>query len=219
MSDPTSEQELRVEVVRFCKLLHQKNFLAANDGNVSVRLSGEEVLITPTGVPKAFLAPEDLVVVNLKGELVRGRGTPSGELAMHLRTLEARPDAKAVVHAHPPTCIALTLLKHLRLNGVLPEVILSIGKVEVVPYRRPLTDELAEAVADVARQTDALILERHGTVTVGSSVAEAYSRTERIEHAAQVLWLAHAIGRPAPLPEGESRALLNIYAATRAQTD
>jgi L-fuculose-phosphate aldolase len=218
-ASPEVERTARAEIVHFCKLLHDKNYLAANDGNVSFRLCSHRVLITPTGVPKAFMRPEDLLVVDVRGNSVSGTGKPSGELAMHLAALRARPDAAAVVHAHPPTCIALTLIRHLRLNDVLPEVILSVGRLEIVPYARPLTEALAEAVASSLKSAEAVILERHGTVTLGRAVSEAYARTERLEHAAHVLWLAHAIGRPVPLPDHEARRLLDLYASSRAQTD
>jgi L-fuculose-phosphate aldolase len=216
---PEAEQRIRADIVHFCKLLHEKNYLAANDGNVSYRLCPHRVLITPSGVPKAFMTPGDLVVVSPQGAQLSGSGKPSGELAMHLAALHTRPDVVAVVHAHPPTCIAVTLIRHLRLNDVLPEVILSVGRLEVVPYARPLTDALANAVAERLEKADAVILERHGTVTLGKTVAEAYARTERLEHAAYVLWLAHAIGSPVPLAEQEARRLEDIYATARAQTD
>jgi L-fuculose-phosphate aldolase len=211
------EPELREQIVRFCQLLHQKGYLAANDGNISVRLCQHRLLVTPTGVPKAFLNPDELVVVDNDGQVLSG-GKPSGELSMHLHALRGRPDMEAVVHAHPPTSIALTLFRHLRINGVLPEVTLSIGEIEIVPYARPLTEELACAVEEATRRHDAVILERHGTVTLGKTVSDAYARTERLEHAAQVLWLAHAIGRPPGLPEHEARTLMKLYERGRNQT-
>ena len=210
-----SEAELRGDIVRFCKLLHEKGFLAANDGNVSARLEDGRILVTPTGVAKAFLDPDELAIVDEGGEWLEGRLPPTGELPMHLEILKRRPDIGVVVHAHPPTCIALSLTRNPRLNGVLPEVILSLGTIEIVPYARPQTEALARALAGRIDHSDAMILERHGTVTVGRSVAEAYFRTERLEHAAQVLWLAHALGRPSPLPDPEVRALLAAHADAR----
>jgi L-fuculose-phosphate aldolase len=214
-----SELELRKEIVAFCRFLHQKNFLAANDGNVSARLSGGRILITPTGRHKGFIEPEELVVVDQSGNPLPGEARPSGEIAMHLAALRRRPDATVVIHSHPPTCIALSLLHHLRLNDILPRVILSIGEIVVVPYARPVSEDLGDAIAGYIERHDALILERHGTLTVGKTVAEAYARTERLEHAAHVLWLAYAVGRPRPLPEAESRALMRIYEQQRLSTD
>lgn len=195
-------------------MLHGRGYLAANDGNVSARLGADRVLVTPSGVHKGFLAPEDLVVVDLAGRQRGGRGRPSGELSLHLRAYEARPDARAVVHAHPPVAIAMSLTGR-RLDGVLPEVTLSIGRLPVVPYRRPLTDALAVAVAEALGDADAVIMARHGTVAVGADVAAAYGRTERVEHAAQVLWSAYALGPVRPLPPREQRALRAQYEASR----
>ncbi len=212
-----NEAELRTDVVRFCRLLHQKGYLAANDGNVSVRL-GDRFLITPSGAAKAFLATGDLLIVDAEGRVQEGWGRPTSELSMHLEAMRRWPRIQAIVHAHPPSCIALSLVRHPRLDDVLPEVMLSLGRIEVVPYARPQSEELARSVAQRFERSDALILERHGTVTAGRSLAEAYFLTERLEHAAHVLWLAHALGRPTPLPEPEARALRKAHADGRDPT-
>lgn len=208
------EQALREDIVRYCKLLHQRGYLAANDGNVSVRLDANRLLVTPSGVHKGFLEPGDLVVVDLEGKKLSGAGAPTGELSLHLRALAKRTDASAVVHSHPPLAIAMSLTKK-KLDGILPEVTLSIGRLQVVPYQRPLTDDLARAVAAALEHSDAVIMERHGTVAVGRTVAEAYGNTERIEHASQVLWSAYALGSPRPVPEAEQRALVKMYERSR----
>ncbi|MDP1824325.1 MAG: class II aldolase/adducin family protein [Archangium sp.] len=208
------EQALREDIVRHCRLLHQRGYLAANDGNVSSRLDGNRVLVTPSGVHKGFLEPGDLIVVDLKGNKLSGTREPTGEIALHLRALAQRPDATAVVHAHPPLAIAMSLTKK-KLDGILPEVTLSLGRLQVVPYARPLTDDLAKAVAAALEHSDAVILERHGTVAVGRTIAEAYGQTERIEHASQVLWSAYALAAPRPVDEAEQRALLRMYESSR----
>lgn len=212
-----SEAALRTEVVRTCRLLHQKNYLAANDGNVSVRLDAERVLVTPTGVYKAFIEPEDLVVVDLEGRQLSGRLAPTGELPMHLCALRNRPEVNAVVHAHPPTAIAISLYPRLLARDVLGEVILSIGRFEVVPYARPQTEDMARVLEPHVTRSDAMILERHGTLTLGRTLLDAYALTERLEHASLVLWRAHALGRPSALPEEEANALRRIHARTRSQ--
>lgn len=208
------EDVLREDIVRACRLLHQRGYLAANDGNVSARLGDDRLLVTPSGVHKGFLEPADLVIVDLQGRKLKGRGTPTGELALHLRALAARPDANAVVHAHPPVAIAMSMAGK-RLDGVLPEVTLSIGSLQVVPYARPLTDALAVAVARRLDRGDAVIMERHGTVAVGRDVLEAYGKTERVEHAAQVLWSAYALGKVKPVAAKEHRALVAMYEGSR----
>lgn len=203
-------------MVAYCQLLHHKGFLAANDGNVSVRLGPGRILITPSGVHKGFLRPEELLVIDEQGRLLEGTGAPSGEVAMHLAALSLRSDRQVVMHAHPPTCIALSLFRNLRLNGVLPEVILSVGRITVVPYARPTSEALGEALRGYVEKNEALILERHGTLTLGRSVHEAYALVERLEHAALVLHRAHALGRPPALPEHEARALEEIHERSRA---
>jgi L-fuculose-phosphate aldolase len=213
-----TEEKARAEVVRVCRMLHERGYLAANDGNVSVRLDAGQILVTPTGVHKGFLEAKDLLVVDASGRVVSGEGKPTGELAMHLAALRLRPDARCIVHSHPPTCIALSLIRHLRLDRVLPEVILSIGRLAVVPSARPISEDLGAALTGYVEKSDALILERHGTLTLGDTPAAAYALTERLEHAAHVLWLAHAIGRPVPLPEAEARALERMYERRRAAT-
>lgn len=214
----TDEATLRRDVIDVCKQLHLQGYLAAADGNVSARLPGGDLLVTPSGVPKAFLEPDDLVRLAPDGTPRPGQGKPTGELPMHLAALATRPEANVVVHAHPPTAIALSLFKHLRLEGVLPEVILSVGKLVVVPYARPLTEALARGVAGGLAESDAVILERHGTVAVGRTLLEAFAWTERVEHACEVLWKAHALGRPTGLPEQEVATLRRMYAAARAST-
>ena len=208
------EQALREDIVRHCRLLHQRGYLAANDGNVSARLDANRVLVTPSGVHKGFLEPGDLIVVDLAGKQLSGTRAPTGELSLHLRALAQRPDCHAVVHAHPPLAIAMSLTRK-KLDGILPEVTLSVGRLHVVPYRRPLTDELARAVAATLAKSDALIMERHGTVAVGKDLAQAYGLTERLEHACQVLWSAYSISTPRPLAASEQRALLRMYEASR----
>ncbi len=208
------EQALREQIVLHCRLLHQRGYLAANDGNVSARLDAKRLLVTPSGVHKGFLEPGDLVVVDLQGRKLGGKAEPSGELALHLRALAQRPDASAVVHSHPPIAIAMSLTKK-KLDGILPEVTLSLGRLQVVPYARPLTDQLAKAVAAALVHSDAVIMERHGTVAVGRTIAEAYGNTERVEHACQVLWSAYALGTPRPVPKAEQRALLKMYESSR----
>lgn len=213
----SSELSIRREVCRTMKRLHARNLLAANDGNVSVRLDGERLLVTPSGGHKAFLKPEELVVVDVEGRVLSGARTPTGELPMHLEVFRRRRDVAAVVHAHPPTCIALSVVERQSLNGILPEVILSTGEVPIVPYARPVSQAMADALDGYIDEHDALILERHGTLAVGRTLMDAYALTERMEHAAEVLYRARAFGRVRLLPRSEERELKELYARNREQ--
>lgn len=204
-------------VVDILKLLHGRGFLSANDGNVSVRLGKDRLLVTPTGVYKGFIAPDDLLVTDLDGRVLDGKGQPTGELPMHLVAMRLRPDIAAVVHAHPPTCIALSLAQGGTMGDYLPEVLLAVGEVPIVPYARPVSAAMGEALHGYIEHHDALILERHGTLTVGQTALDAYALTERLEHAATVLWKARTFGLLKRLPASEVRALKEIHARSRAK--
>jgi L-fuculose-phosphate aldolase len=204
---------LRIELVRACRLMSERGLIAGFDGNASARTGQGTVLVTPAGVHKALLSPDDVVELDeASGAPIDGR-TPSTEVELHLAVLRRRPDITAVVHSHAPTAVALSLLPHVSINGVLPELAIALGEVKTVPYARPGTAALAEGVARALERSNAVSLERHGTVAVGRSVSEALARTEMIEHTAKVLWTAHAIGKPAPLDEAELRALIKPWTA------
>jgi L-fuculose-phosphate aldolase len=207
MSAEDSEA-LRVELVQACRLLYERGLIAGFDGNSSARTGRGTVLVTPAGVHKGLLKPADVVELDEVTGLARDGKTPTSEVAMHLAVLKRRPDVTAVVHSHAPTAVAMSLLKHLSINGTLPELVIALGEVKTVPYARPGTDELAASVAAALQFSNAVIIERHGTVAVGSSVSEALARTEMIEHSARVLMTVHTVKRPPPLDAHELQSLL-----------
>jgi L-fuculose-phosphate aldolase len=190
--DARSEQELRQRIVEIGRLLHQKNFVAAGDGNISVRLDRARLLVTPSGLSKGFLDAEQLLVVDLRGEKsapLFGKARelkPSSEIFLHLECYRQRADIHAVIHAHPPMTIACTLAGVSLAKCVLPEVLYDLGTIPTAPYATPASPEGPIAVRDLIKKYDAIVLDRHGTVTVGKDVWEAYMRLERVEHSAQV---------------------------------
>ncbi len=206
--DIRSENELRSRIVEIGKLIHQKGFVAAGDGNLSVRLDRERLLITPSGFSKGFLDPEQLIVVDLDGVKTgpafgKARDLkPSSETRLHLECYRQRPDVNAVIHAHPPMAIACTLAQVSLAKCVLPEVVYDLGTIPTAPYSTPASSEGPLAVRDLVKQFDAIILERHGTVTVGTTLWDAYMRLERVEHSAQVTLAAQQAlrGPIEPLP-------------------
>jgi L-fuculose-phosphate aldolase len=205
---PMSDEALRVEVVQASRLLYERGLISGFDGNTSVRTGRGTLLLTPAGVHKGLLQPKDLVEVDeASGAPLHGQ-TPTSEGPMHLAVLRARPDVTCVVHSHAPYAVAISLLEELSINGVLPELALALGEVKTLPYSRPGTDLLAEAVAGALLGANAVILERHGTVAVGNSVGEALARTEMIEHTARVLLIASSIRAPRALPVEELAVLL-----------
>lgn len=215
------EYALRQQIVEIGKLMHQKNFIAAGDGNLSARLARGRLLVTPSGVSKGFLEPEQLLIIDLNGEKIAPRSgqwrnlKPSSEIRLHLECYRQRADIGAVIHAHPPHAIACTLAGISLALCVLPEVVYDVGAIPTAPYATPASAEGAQAIRDLIRQYDAVLLERHGSVTVGADVWEAYLRLERVEHAAQVL-LAAQQARGKSLEPLSDEAIQKIVAMRRA---
>ena len=184
------EHELRQRIVEIGKLMHQKNFVAAGDGNISARLDRERLLVTPSGFSKGFLSSEQLLVVNMEGEKVGANLgaarelTPSSEIRIHLECYRQRSDVRAVIHAHPPYAIACTLAGLSLAKCTLPEVVYDLGTIPTAPYATPASPEGPEMIRALISHYDALMLDRHGSVTVGRDLWEAYMRLERVEHSA-----------------------------------
>lgn len=193
--------------------LHARNLLAAADGNLSARLPDGRIAMTPSGVPKAHLRPEDFAFLTLEGDVLSGR--PSTERLMHLAVYRACPEAQAVAHAHPPTAIAWSLarpgLAHLP-DEALSEVILAAGRIPIVPYARPGTAALGEGLAPFLPEHRLLILSRHGALCWGEDVAETVQGLERLEHVCQILRDAEVLGGAEPLPPDEVAALRALRA-------
>ena len=196
------------EIREACAHLHARGLLAAADGNVSVRLPDDTVLLTPAGVNKARLPPGSLARVALDGRILEGR--PSTERAMHLAVYRASADARVVVHAHPPTAIAWTLarpgLTELP-TDTLPELLLAAGRVPIVPYARPGTEEMGTVLLPFLPSHRLLLLSRHGALAWGESMEEAVNGIERVEHGALILKAAEELGGSTPLPPLELEAL------------
>ena len=199
------EASLRRELVIVCRRAYERGMISGTDGNVSGRLSHDRILVTPAGVNKGYLEAGDLVEVDLDGRAVVG-GKPSTEVLLHTAVYRVRPDAGGVVHAHPPSCVALTLVKVGMDDPVIPEIVGALGRVPTAPYATPGTPDLPASFVSLAETHDAFLLERHGSVTVGNSPTQAMDRLEMIEHAATILVRAHSIGLVTPMsPEQVKR--------------
>jgi len=182
-----------------CRHLAAAGLLAGRDGNVSVRLGPDRVLVTPSGLIKALLTPGDMVEVDLAGRKRRGRRNPTSELDLHLRILTHRPDVGAVVHAHPPAATGFAVAGEEIPANLLPELIFLVGRVPIVPYGTPGTPELGDRVEPYLAEHDGLLLANHGAVTMGTTLDQAWIRMETLEHAARIIMAARAIGEPQPL--------------------
>jgi len=185
-----------------CRQLAAHGLIAGRDGNLSVRLGPQRVLVTPSGRIKALLTAADMVEVDLAGKpRSRGRRKPTSELDLHLRILRHRPDIQAVVHAHPPTATGFAVAGQEIPSNLLPELIFVVGPVPLVPYGKSGTPELGDRVVPFLEDTrcHALLLAHHGAVTMGKTLDEAWIRMESLEHSARIIAAAQRIGQPKPL--------------------
>ncbi|HET7826576.1 MAG TPA: class II aldolase/adducin family protein [Anaeromyxobacter sp.] len=187
-------------MVDACRRLHDRDLIGAAEGNVSVRIGGERFLVTPSGANKARLSPADLVVVDGEGRVARGRGRASTELRMHLAVYAARPDANAVVHAHPIAAVAFTVAGLPPPNDLVPEAAVTLGTIAVAPFATPGTAEVPASLGPFLAGHDVVLLERHGALAIGRTLAEALDRMETLERVARVALAARLLGRCEPLP-------------------
>ena len=217
------EDALRELICEVGRRLYARNLVAGTDGNVSVRLGPDRYLCTRSGVSKGFMTAEDIVMADGNGNKVSGAGAVSTEFFTHLAAYEEREDVMAVVHAHPPQAVALTLAGLGMEDAVLPEVVYALGTVAYANYATPGTREGAEVIRGLIRGHDAVLLDRHGAVTVGRDVMEAYLKMERVEHAAEILVSAHLLsgarqgGRLRALTEGQIAKLRELGSGYSAQ--
>jgi L-fuculose-phosphate aldolase len=194
-----------MEIIKVCRKLESKGLIAASDGNVSCRAGDECILITPSGVSKGDMEPEEIAKTSMQGELLEGPIRPSSEIRMHLHVYRMRPDVLAVVHAHPPVATASTLAGFPLNPKVLPEVWVMLGKIPVAPYATPSTDEVPQSIDPYVSDSRAILLRRHGALTFGATLMEAFMRMEKLEHFARILFYASMLeDRKAPVAMTES---------------
>jgi L-fuculose-phosphate aldolase len=182
------------EIVLCCRRLWQGGLIAGQDGNVSVRHAPGRLLVTPRGLLKSELTPEDIVEVDLEGRHLGGSRMASTELDLHLRVYRRRPDCGAVVHAHPPMATAFAVVGEGTPGNVLPEVAVLMGEVPLVPYATTGTPALGDAVEPFLEGHDAVLLANHGAVVWGANLTTARIRMESLEHAARILAAARCLG-------------------------
>jgi L-fuculose-phosphate aldolase len=199
--------DVRRQIVRVCRRLYERGLIAGPDGNVSVRISGDHILVTPRGFSKADVEEHDLVLVTLDGKRIGGKHDVSSEVAMHLAAYRARDDVRAVVHAHPPVATAFAVAGEGLPENVLPELTVLLGHVPLVPYATPGTSALPDAMAPFLPNHDAFLLANHGVTTLGRTVGEAHQRMECVEHSANILLTARLLGRVNALGAEDVRVL------------
>jgi L-fuculose-phosphate aldolase len=196
-----TEQQHREEIVRFGRLLHQTGLVAATDGNLSVRLDDGRILCTPTLMSKGLMEADDLVIVDHDGHKLHGTRNVSSELAMHLLIYRRRRDVRAVVHAHPPTATGFAAAGMALDRALCAELIVTLGSVPLASYETPGTPELAEALAPLVPDHDAILMANHGVVTYGVDLLNAYMNMETVEHFAKIALVTHLLGRQQTISE------------------
>lgn len=206
---PEEEARLRQAICRIGELCYRRGFLAGADGNVSAKLGDGTILITPAGAMKGFLEPHHLAHVDDRGELVDGGPRCSTEVGIHLVAYAERPEMRAVVHAHPPHAVALSIAGVDMQMPLIPEIVVTIGGIPTAPYGTPGTEELPESIRAIVRCSDTVLMRNHGSVTLGANLMDAYKKLDMLEHTARILAIAHSVnGGVEPLPEEAVRKLL-----------
>ena len=189
-------EELKEQVCDICHKMWQLGWVAANDGNVSVKLDENAFLVTPTGISKSFITPEKLLIITKDCEIIEGTAgyKPSSEIKMHLRCYQERDDVGAVVHAHPPAATGFAVA-HLPMDRyTMIESVITLGSVPLTPYATPSTYEVTDAIAPYLQEHDVMLLENHGALALGCDVITAYYRMETLELWAKISINAHILG-------------------------
>jgi L-fuculose-phosphate aldolase len=191
----TTESTLRADIVEVGRRMYARGYTASNDGNISVRLATDRLLMTPKSVCKGFMTPDMMCVTDLDGRKLQGDRDPSSEMLMHLEVYRQRPDVRAVVHAHPPIATGFAVAGIPLTRAVLAEVLTTLGSIPIAEYATPSTQELPDAVRKYITAHDGMLLANHGALTVGGDLYSAYYKMETIEHFAKISLVARLLGR------------------------
>src|SRR5450432_2185316 len=213
-----SERQYRHEIVLFGKMLHDRGYVAAMDGNLSVRLDDDRILATPTSMCKGMMRPADMVIVDLEGNRISGRRAVSSEIGMHLLIYKLRPDIHSVVHAHPKTATGFAAAGIALNKPLVCEVVIGLGSIPLAKYGTPGTPELTDALQPLIPQYDAILMSNHGVVTYGTDLHRAYMKMETVEHFAQIALISHLLGSQQPLGDCELEKLMAARAKYQGST-
>ncbi len=193
-SPTKTEDQHRRDICAAGRWMYERGFIAAGEGNLSVRLDGGRILTTPTGMSKGMLAPEDLVITDPEGRVLNGERKASSELAMHLLVYRLRPDVQAICHAHPPTATGFASAGRALDQALLPEVVICLGQVPLACYGTPGTPELSASLEPYVPHYDAILMANHGVVTFGPELLTAFFRLETVEQFAKIALVTNLLG-------------------------
>lgn len=202
--------KVKQEICEIGDRIYKKGFAAANDGNISYRISENEVVCTPTGISKGFMKPDDLCMVDMTGKQIGGRRKATSEIKLHLAIMKERPELKSVVHFHPPHATAFGIAREPVPQCVLPEVEIFLGDVPIARYDIPGSQDFANTILPFVKKSNVIILANHGTVSYGETVEKAYWATEILDAYCRMLILARSLGRVNYFTEAEAKGLLDL---------
>lgn len=207
-----SEYEIKKQICDIGKRIYDRGMVAANDGNISVKIGENEFLCTPTGVSKGFMTPEYICKVDANGDVIQAYEgfKPSSEIKMHMRVYKERPDVKAVVHAHPMYATSFAIAGIPLTEPIMPEAVIALGCVPIAEYGTPSTDEIPDAVSKYLQYYDAVLLANHGALSYSDSLLNAYHKMESVEFYAQLLYQAKVLGGPKHLTDAQVEGLYEI---------
>ena len=214
-----TDYQYRRDIVRFGEMLHSLGFIAATDGNLSVRLDENRILVTPTGMSKGMMTPSDLVVVDMNGRKLKGKRQVTSEIGMHLLIYRMRSDVHGIVHAHPRTATGFAAAGMALNQPLVCEVVIGLGLIPLAPYGTAGTPELAATLEPLIPQYDAILMANHGVVAYGEDLQQAYMKMETVEHFARIALVAHILGHEQPLGNQEIAKLMTArskYAGARS---
>jgi len=207
-----SEYEIKKQIVEIGKRIYDRGYVAANDGNITVKLNDKEILSTPTGISKGFMTEDMIIKCDLDGNVISGnpKYRPSSEVKMHIAVYKERPDVKSVVHAHPAFATSFAVAGIPLDKCILPEAIIIIGSVPIAPYGLPSTMEIPDRMNSLIKTSDALLLENHGALTLGSDLLNAYHKMETLEHTASIVHKSIQLGNVNIMPTDERDRLMTL---------
>ncbi len=205
-------KELKEQIVDICHKMWQLGWVAANDGNITVKVAEGRYLATPTGISKGFITTDKLVLIDNEGDVIEALEgyKPSSEIKMHLRCYKERPDVGAVVHAHPPTATGFAVA-HVPLDSYsMVETVLAVGSIPITPYGTPSTHEVPDAIAPYLAEHDVVLLENHGALTLGADLITAYYRMETLELQAKISLTARLLGGEKEISDDNVTRLISM---------
>ncbi|PKP22403.1 MAG: aldolase [Bacteroidetes bacterium HGW-Bacteroidetes-21] len=214
----TKAIQAKADVAAYMQRLYNKGLTTCSGGNISIRLSKNQIAITPSGVDKSFLTSDDIIICDMSGKAIKAKHKASMETAMHLAIYKARPDVHAVVHAHPPYATAFSTTNHEINTALTGETRALLGKPETATYACMGSSKLAESAGKASLKTNTILLSNHGAITLGTNIFEAYNRMEVLEAAAHVCYISKMLGKEKPLSSKQTKDIDTFFKSYSKKT-